>query len=120
MQRDFTYIDDLVEAIVRLTGRPPREGEPVGELDSLSPAAPYRVVNIGGGRPVGLIDFIDAIERSLAMPVRRRLLPMQKGDVPATSASPELLNALTGYVPSTGIEEGVAAFVAWHRQFYGA
>ena len=120
MQRDFTYIDDLVEAIVRLTGRPPREGEPVGELNSLSPAAPYRVVNIGGGRPVGLIDFIDAIERSLAMPVRRRLLPMQKGDVPATSASPELLNALTGYVPSTGIEEGVAAFVAWHRQFYGA
>ena len=120
MQRDFTYIDDLVEAVVRLTVRPPREGEPIGEIDSLSPAAPYRVVNIGGGRPVGLIDFIDAIERSLGAPVRRRFLPMQKGDVPATSASPELLNALTGYVPATGIETGVAAFVDWHRRFYGA
>ncbi len=119
MQRDFTFIDDLVEAVVRLIDRPPREGEPIGAIDSLSPAAPYRVVNIGGGRPVGLTDFIDAIERSLGVPIQRRLLAMQKGDVPATSASPDLLRALTGYVPATGIEKGVAEFVQWHRQFYG-
>jgi len=118
MQRDFTYIDDLVEAIVRLTQKPPREGEPVGAMDSLSPAAPYRTVNIGGGRPVGLEALLAAIEASLGVPVKRNYLPMQKGDVPATSASPELLQALTGYVPATDIGAGVAAFVAWHREHY--
>jgi UDP-glucuronate 4-epimerase len=118
MRRDFTFIDDLVEAIVRLIDKPPREGEPVGDMDSLSPAAPYRVVNVGGGRPEGLLDFIDAVERSLGAPVRRRLLPMQKGDVPATSASPELLEKLTAYVPATTIEVGVKAFVDWYRRYY--
>jgi UDP-glucuronate 4-epimerase len=118
MRRDFTYVDDLVEAIVRLIERAPREGEPVGTMDSLSPVAPYRVVNIGGGRPVGLLDFIDAVERSLGAPVKRRLLEMQKGDVPATFASPDLLERLIGYKPSTGIEEGVKAFVEWYRGFY--
>jgi len=120
MQRDFTYVDDLVEAIVRLVDRPPREGEPVGPMDSLSPAAPYRTVNIGGGRPVGLEAFLAAIEASLGQKVMRNYLPMQKGDVPATSASPDLLRALTGYVPATDIGAGVAAFVAWHREYYPA
>jgi UDP-glucuronate 4-epimerase len=118
MRRDFTYVDDLVEAIVRLIERAPREGEPVGTMDSLSPVAPYRVVNIGAGRPLGLLDFIDAVERSLGVPVKRRLLEMQKGDVPATFASPDLLERLIGYKPSTGIEEGVKAFVEWYRGFY--
>jgi UDP-glucuronate 4-epimerase len=118
MRRDFTYIDDLVEAIVRLVDRPPREGEPVAEVDSLSPAAPYRVVNIGGGQPVGLLDYIDAIEKSLGLPVRRRFLDMQKGDVPETWASPELLEKLIAYVPSTGIDAGVKAFVDWYREHY--
>jgi UDP-glucuronate 4-epimerase len=120
MKRDFTYIDDLVEAIVRLMDRPPREGEPVGAMDSLSPAAPYRVVNIGGGQPVGLLAFIDAIERALGMPVDRRLTDMQKGDLPATWASPDLLRALTGYAPATAVEAGVVAFVEWYRKFYAA
>ncbi len=115
MKRDFTYIDDLVEAVVRLIDKPPVEGAPVGPMDSLSPAAPYRVVNIGGGQPVGLLEFIDAIERALGKPVRRRMLEMQKGDVPATWASPDLLRALTDYVPSTGVEAGVRAFVQWYR-----
>jgi UDP-glucuronate 4-epimerase len=119
MRRDFTYIDDLVEAIVRLVDRPPREGEPVGEMDSLSPAAPYRVLNIGGGRPVGLLDYIDAVERSLRLPVQRRFLEMQKGDVAATFASPDLLERLIAYTPSTGIEVGVKAFVNWYRGYYG-
>ena len=118
MRRDFTYIDDLVEAVVRLVDRPPREGEPVGEIDSLSPAAPWRVVNIGGGQPVGLLDYIDAVEASLGLPVQRRFLEMQKGDVPATFASPDLLERLIGYKPSTGIETGVKAFVEWYRGYY--
>jgi len=118
MQRDFTYIDDLVEAIARLVGRAPREGEAVGAVDSLSPAAPYRVVNIGGGQPVGLLEFIDAVEASLGVPVRRRFLPMQKGDAPATFASPELLESLVDYKPTTGIRTGVTAFVDWYRGYY--
>ena len=118
MRRDFTYIDDLIEAIVRLVDTPPREGEPVGDLDSLSPAAPYRVVNIGGGAPIGLLDYIDAVEKSLGIPVQRRFLPMQKGDVPATWASPELLRKLIAYAPSTGIDVGVKAFVDWYRDYY--
>ena len=120
MQRDFTYVDDLVEAVRRLIDLPPVEGAPVGLLDSLSPAAPYRVVNIGGGRPVGLLAFIDAVEGALGRKIERRLLPMQKGDVPATSAAPDLLRALTGYVPETDVETGVRAFVAWYRAAYPA
>jgi UDP-glucuronate 4-epimerase len=120
MQRDFTYVDDLVEAVRRLIDLPPVEGAPVGPLDSLSPAAPYRVVNIGAGRPVGLMAFIDAVERALGQPTERRLLPMQKGDVPATSSAPGLLQALTGYVPATEVETGVRAFIAWYRAAYGA
>jgi UDP-glucuronate 4-epimerase len=115
MKRDFTYVEDLVEAVARLIGLPPRPGEPVGAHDSLSPAAPYRVVNIGGGKPVGLMDFIAAIEASLGKTVKPRFLPMQKGDVPATWASADLLRELTGYVPSTPIAAGVDAFVAWRQ-----
>jgi len=118
MRRDFTFIDDLVEAIARLVDRPPRQGDPVGDLDSLSPAAPYRVVNIGGGNPVGLLDYIDAIERNLGVPVQRRFLGMQKGDVLATFASPDLLERLIAYKPSTGVEVGVKAFVEWYRRYY--
>jgi UDP-glucuronate 4-epimerase len=120
MKRDFTYIDDLVEAVMRLIDKPPVEGAPVGATDPLSPAAPYRVVNIGGGRPVGLLPFIDAIEAALRAPVQRRMLDMQKGDVPETFAAPDLLHALTGYTPETDVATGVRAFVEWYRGFYGA
>ncbi len=118
MKRDFTYIDDLVEAVVRLIDKPPVEGSPVGSMDSLSPAAPYRVVNIGGGRPVGLLAFIDAVEAALGVTVQRRMLDMQKGDVPETFAAPDLLKALTGYAPETGVAAGVRAFVEWYRRYY--
>lgn len=119
MERDFTYIDDLAEAIVRLVDVPPVEGTPVGPHDSLSPAAPWRVVNIGGGQPVGLMPFIETIERELGIPAQKIMLPMQKGDVPATVAAPDLLVALTGYRPTTSVEEGVARFVAWYRDWRG-
>jgi UDP-glucuronate 4-epimerase len=112
MRRDFTYIDDLIEAIVRLIAAAPVAGEPLDpELDSLSPAAPFRVVNIGGGEPVGLLDFVEVIEAELGVKAVRNMMPMQKGDVRETVASPELLERLTGYRPRTGVAEGVKAFV---------
>ena len=119
MQRDFTYIDDLVEGVVRLMGKAPVEGAPVGAMDSLSPAAPWRAVNIAGGQPVGLLPFVDAVEKALGVPVRRKFVDMQKGDVPATFAAADLLEALTGYRPATSVEEGVAHFVRWYRQYHG-
>lgn len=120
MQRDFTYVDDLVESIARLLSVPPVEGEPVGAMDSLSPAAPYRVVNIAGGQPVGLMAYIEAMERALGMTAKKRFLDMQKGDVPATEANADLLEALIGYRPSTTVEQGVAEFVTWYRRYYDA
>jgi UDP-glucuronate 4-epimerase len=118
MQRDFTYVDDLVEGIVRLMSKAPTvddEKLPVGPFDSLSPVAPWRVVNIAGGSPVGLMDFIAAIERHLGKEAKKNLMPMQKGDVPATFADATLLKALTGYTPETPVDEGVKRFVEWYK-----
>ena len=119
MERDFTYVDDLVEAIVRLAACVPAMGHPIGVTDSLSPVAPWRVVNIAAGQPVRLLDFIDSIERHLGKPAIRHLLPMQKGDLAQTHADAGLLRALTGYVPATPVEVGVKAFVEWYRGEYG-
>jgi len=114
MTRDFTFIDDLAGSIVRLTGAVP--GDVAVEGDSLSPVAPFRIVNIGGGTPTPLLDYIAALESALGKTARRNLMPMQKGDVHATEASPELLRRLTGSVPQTPVAEGVAAFVRWYRE----
>ncbi|RZJ19068.1 MAG: NAD-dependent epimerase/dehydratase family protein [Brevundimonas sp.] len=119
MKRDFTYVDDLVEGIVRLLTVPPVKGSPVGPMDSLSPAAPWRAVNIGRGEPVNLMDFIREMEGALGREATLNMMPMQAGDVPATFASVDLLTALTGYTPGTSVHEGVAAFVAWYRAHYG-
>jgi UDP-glucuronate 4-epimerase len=118
MGRDFTFIDDLVEGIVRLVDAVPVIGEPVGPMDSLSPVAPFRVVNIGGGQTVQLLDFIEEIERALGMKALRNYMDMQPGDVPTTTASPALLEALTGYRPRTPVGVGVPAFVDWYRDYY--
>jgi len=120
MSRDFTYIDDLVEAVVRLSARPPEAGAAgahLGELDSVSPVAPWRVVNIAGGQPVTLREFITAIEEALGMRAEENLLPMQMGDVTDTLASPRLLRALTEYAPNTSINTGVQAFVEWFTAY---
>lgn len=119
MERDFTYVDDLVEAVVRLAGTPPVEGMRAAGRDSLSPAAPFRVVNIGNARPVSLLDFIAAIERATGRAARREMRPMHPGEVVKTWADTSLLHALTGYRPSTPIEVGIDAFVAWFRGHYG-
>ena len=121
MMRDFTYVEDLVEAIRRLIDAAPirpESAEDIAEGDSLSPVAPWRVVNIGNSKPVQLGDMIAAIEGALGMEAKRNLMPMQPGDVPATWADAELLRTLTGYVPETDIREGVRRFVAWYRDYY--
>ncbi|HCS18314.1 MAG TPA: UDP-glucuronate 5-epimerase, partial [Erythrobacter sp.] len=96
----------------------PESAEDIAEGDSLSPVAPWRVVNIGNSKPVQLGDMIAAIEDALGMEAKRNLMPMQPGDVPATWADAELLRTLTGYVPETDIREGVRRFVAWYRDYY--
>jgi len=122
MFRDFTYVTDLVRAIRLLMDKPPeRPAAPdaIEEGDSLSPVAPWRVVNIGNGEKVALGDFIAAIEKATGRTAVRNLMEMQKGDVPATWADNRLLTRLTGYRPETGIAAGMAAFVAWYREHYG-
>lgn len=114
MQRDFTYVDDLVEGIARLIATPPGPA-PVGPMDSLSPVAPYRVVNIGNGAPERLTDFIAAIETATGRTAKRNLMPMQPGDVPATWSDATLIEALVGPLPHTRIQDGVARFVEWYR-----
>ncbi|UIK07582.1 NAD-dependent epimerase/dehydratase family protein [Neorhizobium galegae] len=114
MSRDFTYIDDLVNSIIDLSKVYPGEDNRVADIDTLSHQAPFRVVNIGGGQPSGLLDFVETIERIMGKPAKRKMLPMQKGDVPRTFASPDLLVALTGRKPEIGLEEGVKAFVQWY------
>ena len=116
MRRDFTFVDDLVEGIVRLVDVVPDRR--IGEMDSLSPVAPFRIVNIGNGAPVGLMDFVSAVEAAVGRTATRRLLPMQPGDVPATWADTTLIEALTGPLPRTDIRDGVKAFVDWYRDFY--
>ncbi|MDP3377319.1 MAG: NAD-dependent epimerase/dehydratase family protein, partial [Brevundimonas sp.] len=117
MSRDFTFVEDLVEAIVRLVHVVPGTAPPV-EGDTLSHAAPFRLVNIGGGKPSPLMDYIAELEKALGKQADKQFLPMQDGDVPDTTASPDLLERLTGYKPETPISVGVPAFVGWFRQRY--
>jgi len=122
MQRDFTYVADLVEGIVRLIDTVPvrpTTAQDSPEGDSLSPVAPWRVVNIGTGAPVRLLDFIAAIEAATGKTAEKRLLPIQPGDVPATWADGALLERLCGPMPKTPLDAGVAAFVGWYRDYYG-
>lgn len=120
MYRDFTYVEDLVRGIRLLIDAVPEhpEGGIVPEGDSLSPVAPYRVVNIGNSDKVKLLDFIDAIEDVLGKKAIRNYMPMQMGDVPATWADASLLQSLTGYRPQTDFRDGIAHFVDWYREYY--
>ena len=117
MWRDFTYVDDLVRGIRLLLDCVPGGKETEVDGDSLSPVAPWRVVNIGNSQKVRLNDFIAALETSLGKTATRNLLPMQPGDVPATWADCSLLQRLTGYKPTTEMHEGVARFADWYRDY---
>jgi UDP-glucuronate 4-epimerase len=105
MKRDFTYIDDIIEGIIRV-------------IDSIPFSPAYRIYNIGCGRPVDLMSFIETIEKSAGRKAKKELLPMQAGDVPVTWADTGSLEADTGYRPKTGIEEGIPRFVEWYRGYY--
>lgn len=116
-ERDFTYVGDLVEAMVRLADCVPEVGRPVaapGVTDTLSAIAPYREVNIAGGKTVDLKTYIETIEDILGKKAKLNLLPMQPGDVMRTSGSPALLEALTGYKPDTDIRTGMTEFIDWY------
>ena len=120
MKRDFTYVDDIVEGVIRTLDR---TAEPDAAFDSDQPdpgrsKAPFRVFNIGNHDPVQLMDFVAAIETTLGMSAQKNFMPLQDGDVPATYADTEALNAWTGFAPATSVQEGVARFVAWYRDYY--
>lgn len=120
MKRDFTYIDDIAEAIVRLQDVIPQQDDN-WTVETGSPAtssAPYRVYNIGNSQPVTLMSYIEAIEKALGITAKKNLMPMQPGDVLETSADTEALFKAIGFKPQTGVEEGVKKFVDWYRDFY--
>ena len=121
MVRDFTYVDDIVESLVRLLDKP---AAPDPAFDAANPDpsgswAPYRVFNIGNSNPTPLMDYINAIEQALGVTAVKEFLPMQPGDVPATAADTSALEALVHFKPNTPVKEGVAQFVSWFKQFYG-
>lgn len=121
MCRDFTYVDDLVEGLFRLTGvAPVRPDTPedISDGDSLSPIAPFRIVNIGNAEPVQLNDFVTAIEVAIGQEAQKTYLDIQPGDVLDTWADTALLKQLTGHVPTTRLSDGIAEFVTWFRGYY--
>ncbi|MDY0047330.1 MAG: NAD-dependent epimerase [Thauera propionica] len=120
MKRDFTFVDDIVEGVIRTLDR---TAAPDAAFDSDNPApgrsnAPYRVFNIGNHNPVELMAFVSAIEETLGVTAQKNFMPLQDGDVPATYADTEALNAWTGFAPATSVKDGVARFVAWYRDYY--
>ena len=120
MRRDFTYIDDIAEAVVRLSSVIP-QADPQWSVEAGSPAtssAPYRVYNIGNSQPVQLTAFIQELERALGVEAKMNLLPMQPGDVLETSADTSALEATIGFKPSTELSLGLSQFVSWYRNFY--
>ena len=122
MQRDFTYVDDIVEGVIRVLDR---TAEPDPAFDPLAPDpgtgnVPFRVFNIGNHDPVPLLDFIGCIEDALGQKAQKNLLPLQDGDVPATYADVSALTSWTGFAPATPVRTGIANFVAWYRAYYRA
>jgi UDP-glucuronate 4-epimerase len=120
MQRDFTYVDDIVEGVIRVLDRPPRARPEFDAMhpDPASSSAPYRLYNIGNHTPVDLMAYINVLERALGREAQKKLLPLQDGDVVATYAKTDALQADIGFAPATSIEEGIRRFVDWYRSYY--
>ena len=120
MRRDFTYIDDIVEGVIRVLDKPATPDAAFDPQDPLphTGRAPYRIFNIGNNEPVPLMNFIEAIEASLNMTAKKNYLPLQAGDVTETFADTRALDAWAGFKPSTSVREGVRHFVDWYRSYY--
>ncbi len=120
MQRDFTFVDDIVEGVVRVLDRvaTPAASYRAEQPDSGTSSAPFRVFNIGNHNPVPLMDFIACIEDALGMKAQKNLLPLQDGDVPSTYADVDALRDWVGFTPATEIRSGIERFVAWYRDYY--
>jgi UDP-glucuronate 4-epimerase len=120
MVRDFTYIDDIVEGVIRVLDRPATSNHrfDAGQPDPATSRAPYRVFNIGNSQPTPLMEYVHALEEALGIAAQKQMLPMQPGDVPATSADTSELEAWIGFKPTTSVSEGVRRFVDWYRAFY--
>jgi UDP-glucuronate 4-epimerase len=120
MYRDFTYIDDLTNAIKLLIDKIPELniGKKILKSDSISSVAPYRIVNIGNSNKIKLLDFIEAVESILNKKAIRNYMPIQKGDVPATWADSSLLQNLTDFCPNTNFKDGISKFVSWYKEYY--
>lgn len=120
MARDFTYIDDIVEGVIRVADKPatPNPDFDAAHCDAGSSNAPYRIFNIGNCQPIPLMDYIATIESALGCTAKKNYLPMQPGDVPATAANTDALNAWVGFKPATSLTDGVAHFADWYRSFY--
>ena len=120
MQRDFTFVDDIVEGVIRVLDRPATANASYDPLvaDPATSNVPYRVFNIGNNNPVPLLDFIGCIEDALGLKAEKNLLPLQDGDVPATYANTDALRYWVGFVPATPIKDGIARFVQWYREYY--
>jgi len=120
MIRDFTYVDDIVESLIRVLDKPatPDPDFDPAQPDPATSWAPHRLFNIGNFNPTPLMNYIEALERALGILATKEFLPMQLGDVPATAADTTALEAWTGFKPNTPIQEGVTRFVAWYRDYY--
>jgi len=118
MQRDFTYIDDIVEGVIRVNDSPPKPNPNWDHKDPSRSSAPYKIYNIGNNNPVKLMDFIEAIEKKLGKKAKKNMLPIQAGDVPSTYADVNDLIEDLGYKPNTSIEEGVSNFIDWYLDFF--
>jgi len=119
MYRDYTYIDDIVDGIYKLINKPPSQNNKKKfKNDSLSPIAPFRILNIGNTKKVYLLDFINTLEKELKKKVIRNYMPMQKGDVYSTLSNSDLLKKITGYNPKTNYKTGVKKFISWYLNYY--
>src|SRR5438045_871635 len=120
MQRDFTYVDDIVEGIVRVMNHIPAANDKwsASQSDASASSAAYKIYNIGNSKPVRLMDFIEAIENELGLKAEKEFLPLQPGDVPSTFADVADLITDTGYKTDTSVEEGVKKFIQWYKKYY--
>jgi UDP-glucuronate 4-epimerase len=120
MKRDFTFIDDIVEGVVRLLNNPPKENKEWDKeaADPGTSSAPYKVYNIGNSKPVELMEYIDTLERKLGKKAERQYLPLQDGDVSMTYADVDDLMEDVGFKPNTSVDEGIEKFVEWYREYY--